>query len=554
MEDPDQERVSRFAHLLQPIRDLAENWSIDIARELEEYLDELEHVTISFDDGKTNVNFAEAALLIQSSACIYSKKVEFLYNMVFQTLDYLAEKRRTTRKDHAHDASMGDQEANFHEEPEFLTLDDVLEVDKNINLVEKNGDQASIPVPKLQRAPIALLSIEDEKKDHANPLQGLKILSCQVSRTGALLLEGQTLPDDAIVPAPYVDIANAVTPAILPESHQDGPLELPDDDFEGNDGDSASIDHSNRINSFQGESLMVTTSDINTSNPAAVPVVSKKAPKKVEAPSDPWAPLDPHQEMDHLLKPFKKGKTFQIPNNTDEDPVDDYKPKFSFRKTAFPEFQYLFKREIKRQSIMYKSQLAKTMSERQPSLSSIPQAILTSHDYGFEVGDDFDDRISDDDFDDPPPPPIPMDLPDPATFEQTYEDLCRMHAESYLRGAEQYAEETALSRRVAEWQEKLRPTLEEQESRKPFDIHSYGQKIVTFLDNVKEKEQAPKAEPLPFSVLVKETAQTNYDICRYFLATLQLVSQSHSSDIWHPKACNTDHIILWAAISFQREP
>eukprot|EP00002_Diphylleia_rotans_P035655 TRINITY_DN7802_c0_g1_i7.p1 TRINITY_DN7802_c0_g1~~TRINITY_DN7802_c0_g1_i7.p1 ORF type:complete len:259 (+),score=55.46 TRINITY_DN7802_c0_g1_i7:203-979(+) len=258
--------------------------------------------------------------------------------------------------------------------------------------------------------------------------------------------------------------------------------------------------------------------------------------------------------MDHLLKPFKKGKTFQIPNNTDEDPVDDYKPKFSFRKTAFPEFQYLFKREIKRQSIMYKSQLAKTMSERQPSLSSIPQAILTSHDYGFEVGDDFDDRISDDDFDDPPPPPIPMDLPDPATFEQTYEDLCRMHAESYLRGAEQYAEETALSRRVAEWQEKLRPTLEEQESRKPFDIHSYGQKIVTFLDNVKEKEQAPKAEPLPFSVLVKETAQTNYDICRYFLATLQLVSQSHSSDIWHPKACNTDHIILWAAISFQREP
>eukprot|EP00002_Diphylleia_rotans_P035653 TRINITY_DN7802_c0_g1_i2.p1 TRINITY_DN7802_c0_g1~~TRINITY_DN7802_c0_g1_i2.p1 ORF type:complete len:286 (+),score=71.13 TRINITY_DN7802_c0_g1_i2:54-911(+) len=285
MEDPDQERVSRFAHLLQPIRDLAENWSIDIARELEEYLDELEHVTISFDDGKTNVNFAEAALLIQSSACIYSKKVEFLYNMVFQTLDYLAEKRRTTRKDHAHDASMGDQEANFHEEPEFLTLDDVLEVDKNINLVEKNGDQASIPVPKLQRAPIALLSIEDEKKDHANPLQGLKILSCQVSRTGALLLEGQTLPDDAIVPAPYVDIANAVTPAILPESHQDGPLELPDDDFEGNDGDSASIDHSNRINSFQGESLMVTTSDINTSNPAAVPVVSKKVLK---------APLLPH--------------------------------------------------------------------------------------------------------------------------------------------------------------------------------------------------------------------------------------------------------------------
>ena len=29
---------SRFAHLLQPIRDLAANWDIDIANELEDYL------------------------------------------------------------------------------------------------------------------------------------------------------------------------------------------------------------------------------------------------------------------------------------------------------------------------------------------------------------------------------------------------------------------------------------------------------------------------------------------------------------------------------------
>ncbi len=28
----------RYAHLLQPIRDLAANWNIDIANELEEYL------------------------------------------------------------------------------------------------------------------------------------------------------------------------------------------------------------------------------------------------------------------------------------------------------------------------------------------------------------------------------------------------------------------------------------------------------------------------------------------------------------------------------------
>ena len=73
---------SRFAYLLQPIRDLSTNWNIDIAQELEEYLSELETLTISFDEGQTTLNFAEAALLIQGSACIYSKKVEYLYNML----------------------------------------------------------------------------------------------------------------------------------------------------------------------------------------------------------------------------------------------------------------------------------------------------------------------------------------------------------------------------------------------------------------------------------------------------------------------------------------
>jgi len=35
------ERESRFAHLLQPIRDLATNWDIDLATELEDYLTEV---------------------------------------------------------------------------------------------------------------------------------------------------------------------------------------------------------------------------------------------------------------------------------------------------------------------------------------------------------------------------------------------------------------------------------------------------------------------------------------------------------------------------------
>lgn len=37
---------------------------------------QIESITISFDGGATKMNFAEAALLIQGSACVYSRKVD----------------------------------------------------------------------------------------------------------------------------------------------------------------------------------------------------------------------------------------------------------------------------------------------------------------------------------------------------------------------------------------------------------------------------------------------------------------------------------------------
>lgn len=66
---------NRFMGLIQPIKDLAANWDIDVADQLADYLDELESLRISMDGGATQLNFAEAALLIQGSTAIYSKKV-----------------------------------------------------------------------------------------------------------------------------------------------------------------------------------------------------------------------------------------------------------------------------------------------------------------------------------------------------------------------------------------------------------------------------------------------------------------------------------------------
>jgi len=55
---------------------------------------QIEQIKISFDGGATTMNFAEAALLIQGSACIYSKKVDYLHSLVFQVLGLLGSNKK----------------------------------------------------------------------------------------------------------------------------------------------------------------------------------------------------------------------------------------------------------------------------------------------------------------------------------------------------------------------------------------------------------------------------------------------------------------------------
>ena len=101
------DRESKYTQLLQPIRDLTKNWDVDVASQLEEYLLEviykidekrfifvqLEQISIGFEGSNNKMNFAEAALVIQGSACVYSRKVEYLYALVYQALELMASKK-----------------------------------------------------------------------------------------------------------------------------------------------------------------------------------------------------------------------------------------------------------------------------------------------------------------------------------------------------------------------------------------------------------------------------------------------------------------------------
>ena len=45
LSDMDQQTCSRFAYLLEPIRDLTKNWEVDVAGQLDDYLSEVSSST-----------------------------------------------------------------------------------------------------------------------------------------------------------------------------------------------------------------------------------------------------------------------------------------------------------------------------------------------------------------------------------------------------------------------------------------------------------------------------------------------------------------------------
>lgn len=164
----------RFAHLLQPIRDLTENWEVDVAAQLGEYLEELDQICISFDEGKTTVNFIEAALLIQGSACVYSKKVEYLYSLVYQALDFISDKKQAKQLSSVQEDG-SNRAVNLRRTPcetvdEFLPLDDFPDSRANMDL---KNDQVSSELLMMPLLPMALVA-PDEVEKNMSPLY-----SCQ---------------------------------------------------------------------------------------------------------------------------------------------------------------------------------------------------------------------------------------------------------------------------------------------------------------------------------------------------------------------------------------
>ena len=215
--------TDKFAHLLEPIRDIAENWSVDIATELEEYLEELEGITFDVPhngsaqqappsasseprDGEpqTKFSFAKAALLIQGSTYVYSKKVEYLFALVTDALNkVLGKKGAFSKRGDAERRlkSQADEDLFLLEgnEDAYLNLDDAVDQGTaNIDLAPEDAHDvggAADPLDASIEHTALMMAMQNQAK--AAPggpgdekLSKINLSSFAVHSSGALLLDG----------------------------------------------------------------------------------------------------------------------------------------------------------------------------------------------------------------------------------------------------------------------------------------------------------------------------------------------------------------------------
>ncbi|NXK25680.1 CNDH2 protein, partial [Arenaria interpres] len=347
-----EEVESRFLHLLQPIRDLTKNWEVDVAAQLGEYLEELDQICISFDDGKTTMNFIEAALVIQGSACVYSRKVEYLYSLVYQTLDFISNKKREKLP-----SSVGqdgkDTDATFgaEEQEEFLSLDDIR--DSSQASVDMRKDQQPSAVDIVPLTPMSLVLPEEaEKRD--NPLfsrkgeilasrRDFRMNTCTPHATGAFLLELAGLsptglrerqrtgsPGRAAAEAPSGILSSGGDPIQVLSFSEDKeafktfnpPVALPGaaepdgDDSRGDDMPGGPEDDVEMIPAAHEHK----EAQRSAPRPRGY-VLRERAPAEdpaahIKEVLDPWQSLDPFADSED--KPFKKGRPFLVPHGLDE--------------------------------------------------------------------------------------------------------------------------------------------------------------------------------------------------------------------------------------------
>lgn len=473
---------------------------MDVASELNDYLEELDEV--SFDGGKTRLNFVEAALLIQGSTYIYSKKVELLHSLVYKTLDSI--KDRNQRRDKEKASQEGDgggaEDGWNDDDEEFGPVD--LEMSETTKKSDSTMTTSVAPLP-----PDCLIPPEIHEKQKL-PLINEKgeVICSQKDFRINLFFPGE---EDLILLRPT---AAARSRLLLDQQPADSEVQQdqqqPENFLPADDHMDPEPDPEEHVERHQA------SSDGRMIRDRRHAEAGPPRQEEAELPS-PWTQLNPYHAAAGD-RPFKRGKCYRVPDGLDDGgkrkrkqaaPLQDFGSWFSeaydspgqrlkFGPT-FTELNYIYLENLK--DIMTKRRRIYRQTGQKVSEEELLSSLVCLQEAGPEQEEELmnggrndvdggDEDSDNEDF----PDDVPAEFGGGGDFlsadqqldGMTYEDLVMQRVDQLVVNSRGYTKETDLSRRVKEWEDRIRPKLLLQEQRPALDIHAYEQRVVEALSSV----------------------------------------------------------------------
>uniref|UniRef100_I3NHP9 Condensin-2 complex subunit H2 n=1 Tax=Ictidomys tridecemlineatus TaxID=43179 RepID=I3NHP9_ICTTR len=534
--------------------------SVKVSAQRMETLTFLDQICISFDEGKTTMNFIEAALLIQGSACVYSKKVEYLYSLVYQALDFISGKRRAKQLSSAQeDGANGTTslEAPQEAEDEFLSLDDFPDSRANVDLKNDQVPSELLIVPLL---PMALVA-PDEMEKNSSPLyshQGevlasrkdFRMNTCTPHPRGAFMLEPMgmcpiepvgtcTIPrnqkDARRTEEQPMDVSGCRNPVtVLDFSQQPGTAP------EGLAPSSGGEEEEEEEEVAEARAPKATVEPEEPRSPHQSAVLTRRYMLRERAPDpmsrlketpDPWQSLDPFDSLDS--KPFKKGRPYSVPPCVEEAPGQKRKRKATAKLQDFHQWylatyaDHADSRRPRRKGptfadmeVLYWKHVKEQLETLRTLQRREAKGLWPAEDDRLEesledLGATADDFLEPEEYVEPEEakPGEAADL-EAMPESLSYEELVRRNVELFIANSQKFVQETELSQRIRDWEDTIQPLLLEQEQHVPFDIHTYGDQVISRFPQLNEW--------CPFAELV--AGQPAFEVCRSMLASLQLAN------------------------------
>ncbi|XP_028341846.1 condensin-2 complex subunit H2 isoform X4 [Physeter macrocephalus] len=570
---------ARFAHLLQPIRDLTKNWEVDVAAQLGEYLEE----------------------------------VEYLYSLVYQALDFISGKKQARQLScEREDGPVGDAgpRAPQEAECEFLPLDDLSDARANVDLRSDQAPSETLIVPLL---PMALVA-PDEMEKNGNPLyscrgevlasrKDFRMNTCTPHPRGAFMLEPMGVsPTGALLPWNQkeagraeerpVEVSVCRHPVPVPSTSQE-PGTTPEGPVPGGGGEEEDTEGAAEPPEASApEVLMEPQEPRSPEQSAAQPrrCAPREPASRLKETPDPWQGLDPFDSLDS--KPFRKGnwgrgtapghlglgspglsggwgsrarghgdlpwaiwlcsetvclppgRPYSVPPCVEEAPGQKRKRKGAVKLQdfhqwylaayadhadsrrprrkgpSFADMEVLYWRHVREQLETLRKLQRREAAERwlpraqeEPWPAEEDRLEDSLEDLGAAAGD----FLEPEEYAEPEgaEPGEDADLEAEAMpASPSYEELVRRNVELFIATSQKFVQETELSQRIRDWEDVIQPLLREQEQHVPFDIHAYGDQVVSRFSQLNQW--------CPFAELV--AGQPAFEVCRSMLASLQLAN------------------------------